>query len=315
MWAVVALAVSGVAWTSPPTLSMDTWPRPPARPAPGRTTRSWPRCTRCRPNHHLYERTVAISGRATSSVPETTDFSTLNSNPEIRSRIRIRRTLSRGVAAMKSTCRVSVARTSCRRSSASGGCFPCDWWERLQWGKLPGHRRALRREQLVKHKAEKVRRADSMPPKRVVLPFSASLPWSSRPCIGRRASPAFTHTFDSPSVSRQSEVDAPLVTSFSWNRTLTYFVFGLRKAIRPCSKAASVLWFRHWHEVFLYHSLRRRLAKLNKCVIYAHEPLVLTLHCGHGADHTNVSSWQSTTASHIRGVGRHAGDQAWRSRV
>ena len=69
------------------------------------------------------------------------------------------------------------------------------------------------------------------------------------------------------------KVDAPLVTSFSWNRTLTYPVFGLRKVIRPCSKAASVLWFRHWHEVFLYHALARRLAKLDECVIYAHEPL------------------------------------------
>ena len=68
-------------------------------------------------------------------------------------------------------------------------------------------------------------------------------------------------------------VAAPLVTSFSWNRTLTYPVFGLRKAIRPCSKAASVRWFRYWHEVFLYRGLRRRLATLNSCAIYAHEPL------------------------------------------
>ena len=44
------------------------------------------------------------TGRATSSVPETTDFSTLNSNPEFRSRIaESAEPCSRGVAAMETT--------------------------------------------------------------------------------------------------------------------------------------------------------------------------------------------------------------------
>jgi glycosyltransferase involved in cell wall biosynthesis len=69
------------------------------------------------------------------------------------------------------------------------------------------------------------------------------------------------------------KVDAPVVTSFSWNRTLTVPVFGLRLAVRRCSGAAGVVWYRHWHEVFLHYALRRRLAELGECVVYAQGPL------------------------------------------
>ncbi len=69
------------------------------------------------------------------------------------------------------------------------------------------------------------------------------------------------------------KVDAPVVTPFSWNRTLTVPVFGMRLAVERCSRAAAVVWYRHWHEVFLHYALRRRLAELGDCVVYAQGPL------------------------------------------
>jgi glycosyltransferase involved in cell wall biosynthesis len=80
------------------------------------------------------------------------------------------------------------------------------------------------------------------------------------------------------------KVDAPVVTPFSWNRTLTVPVFGLRLAVERCSRAAGVVWYRHWHEVFLHYALRQRLAELGECVVYAQEPLAaraaLRARCG-----------------------------------
>jgi glycosyltransferase involved in cell wall biosynthesis len=65
---------------------------------------------------------------------------------------------------------------------------------------------------------------------------------------------------------------AVLVTPFSWRRPLTYPVFGVRRGLERCSKAAGVLWYRHWHEAFLRNALRRQLAGLGDCVIYAQGP-------------------------------------------
>ena len=64
-----------------------------------------------------------------------------------------------------------------------------------------------------------------------------------------------------------------LVTPFSWGRALTVPVFGLRLALERCSGAASVAWYRHWHEVFLRNALRRSLAEVGACVVYAQCPL------------------------------------------
>ncbi len=66
---------------------------------------------------------------------------------------------------------------------------------------------------------------------------------------------------------------ATLVTPFSWGRPLIGPVFGLRFLLERCSRSANVWWYRHWHEVFLYQALRRRLATVDDCVIYAQEPL------------------------------------------
>ena len=67
-------------------------------------------------------------------------------------------------------------------------------------------------------------------------------------------------------------VEAPVVTPFSWFHALTVPVFGLRRIVERCSRAAGVVWYRHWHEVFLYHALRRRLAGIGDCVVYAQDP-------------------------------------------
>lgn len=64
-----------------------------------------------------------------------------------------------------------------------------------------------------------------------------------------------------------------LVTPFSWGRTLTVPVFGARLALERCSRPASVVWYRHWHERFLYRALRRELADVGDCVVYAQGPL------------------------------------------
>jgi len=66
---------------------------------------------------------------------------------------------------------------------------------------------------------------------------------------------------------------ATLVTPFSWGKGLVIPVFGLRLALEHCSRSASVAWYRHWHEAFLRRALRRTLARLGSCTIYAQCPL------------------------------------------
>ena len=64
-----------------------------------------------------------------------------------------------------------------------------------------------------------------------------------------------------------------VVTPFAWNRTLSYPVFAPRLVLRHVSPPAAVVWYRHWHEVFLYRALRQRLADSREQVIYAQGPL------------------------------------------
>jgi len=64
-----------------------------------------------------------------------------------------------------------------------------------------------------------------------------------------------------------------LVTPFSWGRELRQPVFGVRLLLERASGAASVVWYRHWHEIFLRQALRKRLAGLGESVIYAQGPL------------------------------------------
>jgi glycosyltransferase involved in cell wall biosynthesis len=69
------------------------------------------------------------------------------------------------------------------------------------------------------------------------------------------------------------EMTAPLLTPFSWGGALTVPVFGPRLVLARISGPASVVWHRHWHEVFLRNALRRHLAEMDDCVIYAQGPL------------------------------------------
>ena len=55
-------------------------------------------------------------------------------------------------------------------------------------------------------------------------------------------------------------VTSEAITPFSWGRLLTYPVFAPRPALAWINGPASVVWYRHWHEVFLRNALRRRLA-------------------------------------------------------
>jgi glycosyltransferase involved in cell wall biosynthesis len=66
---------------------------------------------------------------------------------------------------------------------------------------------------------------------------------------------------------------AALVTPFSWGHPLIRPVFGVRYLLERCSGSANVWWYRHWHEVFLYGALRRRLATVDDCIIYAQCPV------------------------------------------
>jgi len=71
----------------------------------------------------------------------------------------------------------------------------------------------------------------------------------------------------------QHGTEVTVVTPFSWHRALTYPVFAPRLALRHASPAAAVLWYRYWHEQFLYRALRQRLADGREQVIYAQGPL------------------------------------------
>ena len=72
---------------------------------------------------------------------------------------------------------------------------------------------------------------------------------------------------------RECGTSATLVTPFSWARPLTYFVFTPRLLLERCSRPASLVWYRHWHEAFLRNALRTRLAETGDCVVYAQGPL------------------------------------------
>jgi glycosyltransferase involved in cell wall biosynthesis len=68
-------------------------------------------------------------------------------------------------------------------------------------------------------------------------------------------------------------VPSTVITPFSWGKRLRAPIFGMRLILARPAPAASVVWYRHWHEVFLRNALRRRLARLGDCVIYAQCPV------------------------------------------
>jgi glycosyltransferase involved in cell wall biosynthesis len=82
-----------------------------------------------------------------------------------------------------------------------------------------------------------------------------------------------THVRQLRNYTTKLDISALLITPFSWNRLLAIPVFGLRLVLERCSGAANVVWYRHWHEVFLRHALRRVLAELGACTVYAQCPV------------------------------------------
>lgn len=82
-----------------------------------------------------------------------------------------------------------------------------------------------------------------------------------------------THVRQLRQYLRGCGMPATLLTPFSWGRVLTVPVFGPRLILGRFSGSASVVWHRHWHEVFLHNALRQSLAGIGDCVIYAQGPL------------------------------------------
>src|SRR3989442_15226249 len=78
-----------------------------------------------------------------------------------------------------------------------------------------------------------------------------------------------THVDQLRSYLERTGTPTTLVTPFSWARPLTVPVFGVRRALVRCSRPASVVWYRHGHEMFLRQALRRLLRDVGDCVIYA----------------------------------------------
>ena len=64
-----------------------------------------------------------------------------------------------------------------------------------------------------------------------------------------------------------------LITPFSWGGALRYPVFGSRFVIAPVSTSHSVMWYRRWHEEFLFRALRENLSHLDHAVVYAQGPV------------------------------------------
>ncbi|MFW5469143.1 glycosyltransferase family 4 protein [Knoellia sp. CPCC 206435] len=50
-------------------------------------------------------------------------------------------------------------------------------------------------------------------------------------------------------------------------------IFGFRPVLERTWGPANVWWYRHWHGIFLYHTLRRRLADTGQCTVYAQCPV------------------------------------------
>ena len=89
---------------------------------------------------------------------------------------------------------------------------------------------------------------------------------------------------------------AAIITPFSWSRTLAVPVFGFRFPLRLCSRSAGVAWYRHWHSVFLTRALRRSLAEIGDCVVYAQDPLGGPIGaCAPGKDRTSASRSRCTS--------------------
>lgn len=63
-----------------------------------------------------------------------------------------------------------------------------------------------------------------------------------------------------------------VVTPLSRMRVLGLVIFAFSSVLRLCSGSATVAWYLYWHEIFLRKALRRHLADVGQCVVYAQSP-------------------------------------------
>lgn len=82
-----------------------------------------------------------------------------------------------------------------------------------------------------------------------------------------------THVNEFRAYLSQHGTPPALVTPFSWGRFLRPPVFGARYLLEPWARTPNLLWYRHWHEVFLQNALRSCLEPGRPTVIYAQDPL------------------------------------------
>ena len=69
------------------------------------------------------------------------------------------------------------------------------------------------------------------------------------------------------------DIPSKLVTPFSLSSFLVKPVFAVRMVLQRVSKSAGVLWYRHFHEIFLRMALHKHLQSLDNAVIYAQGPV------------------------------------------
>ena len=82
-----------------------------------------------------------------------------------------------------------------------------------------------------------------------------------------------THVRELLSYLSANGIASTVVTPRSWGRLLRLPVFGARRIVTPISRTAGVLWYAYFDVVFLRKALRRHLAELDDCIIYAQGPL------------------------------------------
>ena len=91
---------------------------------------------------------------------------------------------------------------------------------------------------------------------------------------GRKAPRAFTRTSGSYAGILRNAVRPPRSSRRSRGVGRSPYPFSASALVlERCSGPASVAWYRHWHEVFLRNALRRHLAEVGDCVVYAQGPL------------------------------------------
>lgn len=81
-----------------------------------------------------------------------------------------------------------------------------------------------------------------------------------------------THVHELERELEAEGVRVQVVTPFSTGRAASAPIMAMRLLIDRLNGPASIVWYYHWHEVFLRWGLRRRLAEVDNAVVYAQGP-------------------------------------------